>query len=101
LLFARYKRVRLESRSATQVDPQASLWAVMRRLGIRVSAIDICSSAGKVVIAADDPRLIAGWHDVNMKPPHCGVDRRVGRVCLGQRFPAGGCDRSLHDTFRI
>ncbi len=56
------QRVRLESRSAIQIDPHASPPGAIYRLGVRVREITIRSSANEVVIAADDPRLIVGWH---------------------------------------
>jgi hypothetical protein len=37
--------------------------ATTRRLGVLMSEIVIRSDAGEVVIAADDPRLRAGWYD--------------------------------------
>jgi hypothetical protein len=49
-------RVALESRSSIKLDSVC-------RLGVKVSEIRIRSEAGEAVIAADDPRLGAGWHD--------------------------------------
>jgi hypothetical protein len=57
------RRVRLESRFGILVDPSAPDLSDTSRLGVRVSKIAIRSDAGEVVIAADDPRLITGWHD--------------------------------------
>jgi len=51
------ERVVLESRSCTQRG-------AMRCRGVKISEIVIRSDAGHAVIAADDPRLGAGWHDV-------------------------------------
>ena len=58
------ERVRLESRRGVPTDPRAPYLGGGRCLGVRVSAIAIRSRAGEVVIPADDPRLITGWHEV-------------------------------------
>jgi hypothetical protein len=57
-------RVRLESHREVSVDPRAPYLGQGRSLGARVSAIVIRSRTGEVVIPADDPRLITGWHEV-------------------------------------
>lgn len=57
-------RVRLESRRAVLVDPSAPYLGGGRSLGVKVSAIAIRSRTAEVVIPADDPRLVAGWHEV-------------------------------------
>jgi hypothetical protein len=57
------KRVSLVSRRGVPADPRAPYLGVGRCLGVRVSEIAIESRAGEVVIPADDPRLITGWHD--------------------------------------
>ncbi|MGD0102887.1 MAG: hypothetical protein ABSC06_02480 [Rhodopila sp.] len=43
--------------------PESGLGVDGRSLGIKVSQIGVRSDAGDVVVAADDPSLIAGWHD--------------------------------------
>jgi hypothetical protein len=57
------ERVRLESRSAFPAWPGASNLDAGRPLGIRVRDIVIRSRLGVIVIPADDPRLVEGWHD--------------------------------------
>jgi hypothetical protein len=56
-------RVRLESRRSVPTDPRAPYLGAGRRLGVRVTEIAIQTRAGEVVIPADDPRLITGWHE--------------------------------------
>jgi hypothetical protein len=59
------RHVRLESRrGVVPPDPSAPYLSAGRCLGVKVSAIAIRSRTGDVVIPADDPRLIAGWHEV-------------------------------------
>jgi len=58
------ERVRLESRRSVPADPSAPYLGSGRCLGVKVSAIAIRSRTGEVVIPADDPRLITGWHAV-------------------------------------
>ena len=58
------ERIHLESRRNFVTDPCAPYLGSSRCLGIRVSAISIRSRTGEVVIPADDPRLITGWHEV-------------------------------------
>jgi hypothetical protein len=55
--------VLLESRVGTLGKVREPGLGVERRLGVKVSRIGVSSNAGEVVVAADDPRLIAGWHD--------------------------------------
>ncbi len=57
------RRVRLESRRASQVDPCAPYLGQSRGRGVRVSEIAIRSGAAEVVIPADDPRLVDGWYE--------------------------------------
>ncbi|MDB5398325.1 MAG: hypothetical protein JWQ55_343 [Rhodopila sp.] len=57
-------RVRLESRPGMPVVAHAPCAGDNRCLGVRVSEIAIRSDAGDVVIAADNPNLTLGWHDV-------------------------------------
>jgi hypothetical protein len=57
------ERVRLESCSHIPTDPSVIVADERRRLGVRVSRIAIRSDAGEAVIAPDDPRLGAGWHE--------------------------------------
>jgi hypothetical protein len=57
-------RVRLESRHSVPTDPRAPYLGSGRRLGVKVSTLAIRSRTGEVVIPADDPRLITGWHAV-------------------------------------
>jgi hypothetical protein len=57
------KRVRLVSRRGIPADPRTPYLGAGRCLGVRVSEIVIESRAGEVVIPADDPRLVTGWHD--------------------------------------
>jgi hypothetical protein len=56
-------RVRLVSRRGVPADRRAPYLGAGRCLGVRVSEIVIESRAGEVVIPADDPRLVTGWHD--------------------------------------
>lgn len=58
------KRVRLESRRDDPADPRAPYLGRSRSLGVKVSAIAVRSRTEEVVIPADDPRLITGWHEV-------------------------------------
>jgi hypothetical protein len=55
--------VLLESRVGTLGKVREPGLGVERRFGVKVSRIGVSSNAGDVVVAADDPRLIAGWHD--------------------------------------
>jgi len=57
------KRVSLESRRGVQADPRAPYLGAGRCLGVRVSEVVIAARAGEVVIPADDPRLVTGWHE--------------------------------------
>jgi hypothetical protein len=52
------RRVRLDSRVGVPTGSRRS-----GGLGVKVSEIAIKSDAGDVVIAADDPNLVTGWHD--------------------------------------
>jgi hypothetical protein len=63
------QRVRLESRRSVPTDPSAPYLGSGRCLGVKVSEIAIRSRAGEMVIPADDPRLISGWHEVE----HAGL----------------------------
>ena len=58
------ERVRLESRRGVPADPSAPYLGGGRCLGVKVSAIAIRSRSGEIVIPADDPRLVAGWHEI-------------------------------------
>jgi hypothetical protein len=58
------ERVWLQSRRSAAIDPDASYLGDGRSLGVRVRQIVVRSSARDVVIPADDPRLVTGWHDV-------------------------------------
>jgi hypothetical protein len=62
------RRVLLESRVGMPAEV-CELRPGDRRLGVRLYRIGIRSDAGDVVIAADDPRLIAGWHDAEQRGP--------------------------------
>jgi hypothetical protein len=55
--------VRLESRNKVPSDPGAPYLGGARSLGLRVSDVAVWSRSREVVIPADDPRLISGWHE--------------------------------------
>jgi hypothetical protein len=56
-------RVRLESRSASAAGARTPDPCDARRRGVGVNEITIRSDASDIVIAADDPSLIMGWHE--------------------------------------
>lgn len=57
------RRIRLESLSEMAVDPHAPDFNRIRRLGVKVSRIEIRCDTWETVIVADDPSLTGGWHD--------------------------------------
>ncbi len=63
------KRLWLVSRRGVPADPRAPYLGEGRCLGVRVSEIAIESRADEVVIPADDPRLVAGWHAAEQSGP--------------------------------
>jgi hypothetical protein len=58
------RQICLRSRRSAQIDASAPYLGSVRYLGVKVSEILIRSRSGEVVIPADDPRLIQGWHEV-------------------------------------